>query len=123
MLHASGYERHKCRVTSRQSILVLQQGCLDLWNNFADKVKKKNCGGIDSLKSDAEPLLLCKHKFIIYFQAQKHNTSTPPILQLCINKWGKIIKNPRELYHNTAPATTCQKSAAARGNLGKKEKK
>lgn len=105
-------------VTSKQFVLVLQQGCLNLRNNFADNIKE-NCGRVDSLKSDAEPLL-CEHKFIIYFQAQKRNTSTPQYCNSVLINRKK--KNPRELYHNTTPATTSQKGAGERGNLGEKKK-
>lgn len=48
------------------------------------------------------------------------NTSTPQDCNSVLINRKKKIKNPRELYCNTTPATTCQKGAAAGGNLGGK---
>lgn len=105
-------------VTSKQSVLVLQQGCLNLRNNFADNIKE-NCGRVDSLKSDAEPLL-CEHKFIIYFQAQKHNTSTPQYCNsVLINRKKKIQGN----FTITLPQPLLPRKVQEKGEiLGKKKK-
>lgn len=53
---------------------------------------KKDSGRIGNLKSDAEPLLLCKYKFIIYFQSQKHNSIPQYFNSVLINGKKKKIQ-------------------------------
>lgn len=74
--------------TSRQSVLVLQQGCLELRNKFCSYSTEKKKKTTEELKYEEEHLQW-KYMFSSYFQAPKYNISTPNIVKLCIDQWEK----------------------------------